>query len=255
MQSSSTAAAGAIKPVYMAKRILSADEIKAAADAASTARNVADVAKQALDADPSNQALKDAHQKAEEAAVSAKSKADALSQESGDDTDKQRKVQKLKRKQHFISKQLQDLGESEEDDDDDTEDDDDDLDEDPDKTVTFGDLRRLESKNATQSAKKMADAIEDPIAKAAVKQALDMVKPSGNPEQDFKNAIAIANREKNSKILEELGRKPVPVQHRSGAGAPAKQEDGKFEPTQEEARFMRAFNLTEKDIIAARLTQ
>lgn len=226
---------------------LSVSEIKAVAEAAITARHVADGAKAALDADPENDTLKTAHVEAERKATEAKTKADALSQDTSQLTPEQ--IAKKKRKLAYISKELRDAGEL--DDNDDDADVDDDMD-DPDRPLTVGDYQRMEAKKANDTAAQMADAIEDPVAKEAVKAALKGVVPTGKPEEDFKRAVAIANIDKNNKVLEEIARRPVPRQHSSGAGGPARQEGGTFEPTAEEAKYMRAFKLTEKDILKAR---
>lgn len=234
---------------------IKSDEKKAAADAANAARNAATVAKQAFEANPTDTNLKDTHDKAEQAARDAESKAYALSQESDTDPEKKRAVEKLKRKKYFINEQLRTLGVSDEKDDEDEDEDDTDEDEDPDRPVTFKDLQRIEARKASQTAKQMADAIEDSVARASVKAALSRVVPSGNPEQDFRDAVSIANREKNNKILEEMARRPIIVQHRSGAGAPPKQQESEFEPTAEEARFMKSFGLSKEQIIEARSKQ
>lgn len=234
---------------------ISVDEIKAVAGAAVTTRHAADAAKKAWETaagTDEESSLKAAYDLAETAAEEAKSKADALSQDHAGDPDRKRKVEKLKRKQHFIAEELRTMGES---DDDDL--DDDDLDEeDLDKPVTRRDLQKIDAKKASQSALQMADAITDPVAKEAVKSALKRVTPSGDADVDFRDAVAIANSGKNSKILEEIGRRVTPPQHRSGAGAPARKVDEEFVPTTTEAGFMRApFNLSKEDIIKARSGQ
>lgn len=238
---------------------LSVEEIKAVAGAAITARHAADAAKKTYDDsdgedDSVRNPLKTAYEQAEGAATEAKSKADALSQEHTEDPERKRKVDKLKRKKHFINKELESLGESEEEDLDDVGDEDD-LD-DPDRPVTVRDLQRIETRKASKTAGEMADAVEDPVARQAIKDGLKSIVPSGNAETDFKKAVAIANSEKNSKVLEELGRRTRPPEHRSGAGAPPRKADAEFVPTAEEAAFMRPpFNLTKEDILKARPAQ
>lgn len=228
---------------------LSVDEIKAIAEIAITTRQTADAAKKAYDdalGSDGEATLKTAYEQAESDAVAAKAKADALSQD-GSDPEKQRKVEKLRRKRQYINDELQNLGE--EDDDDDDEDNQDDLD----KPVTRRELQQIKVAEAAKTAIQMADAIPDAVAKAAVKEALKRVVPSGDPQKDFTDAVAIANREKNSKVLEEIARKPAAQQHSSGAGAPPKPQDAEFVPTSDEARFMKPpFNLTKEDILRAR---
>lgn len=231
---------------------LSVEEIKAVAETAITAKHAADAAKTALEADPENQTLKDALASAETEAASAKAKADALSQNQPPKKSVGQ-IAKMKRKRAIITRELQDAGELGEDDDED--DDEMDLD-DPDRPVTFGDLQRIERQKASQTAMEMAMAITDSIAREAVKSALGRVQPSGNPQQDFTDAVAIANRDKNNKILEELARRPNPAQHHSGAGAGPAKAEPEFAPSDLEAQYMRPpFNLSKKEILEARAKQ
>lgn len=248
-------AARAIKRVYMTKK-LSVDEIKAVAEAAITAKHTLDAAKNALDAAPDDANLKKAHDDAKVAYDDAKASADALSQNQQYSPEQ---IAKMKRKRAAIDRDLREAGEldSDENDDDPTDDDDlDDDDEDLDKPVTRRDLRRIERSNAAKTALQMADAVTDEVAKKAVKDALKRIRPSGNSEQDFADAVALANRERNSKILEELGRKSRANVSRGGSGAPPRPEEDAFEPTNEEARFMRPpFNMTKEEILKARPAQ
>lgn len=228
---------------------MQAQEIIAAAGAEATARIAAESAKKAFDAEPENESLKTAYATAQTTATDAKTKLDALSQED-DGTGKNKKAEKIKRKIAYMRQDLKNLGVS----DDDTNDDEDlDMDEiDPDKPLTLNDLKRIDARKASQGAKQMAEAITDSLAREAVKAALMRIVPSGDPQKDFTDAVAIASREKNSKILEEIQRKGVVPQHRSGAGSPPPEPDAAFEPTKEEARMMKSFGLTEKDIRKAR---
>jgi hypothetical protein len=229
----------------MQKQNLSVSEIAAIAGMAITTRTAADTAKAAYDADPEDASLKTAWETAEQAATTAKTEADALSQTPKFTSDQ---IAKMKRKRAIIDNDLRSAGALDDTDDDD---DDDDLD-DPNRVVTVGDLQRIEARKAAATAVQMADAIADPVAKAAVKAALGRVQPSGNAEQDFADAVAIANREKNNKVLEELGRRPIPVHHAGGAGAPPRKQDEAFVPTSFEASYMKNFGLTEKDVLEAR---
>lgn len=243
------AVARTIKLVSMPQK-LSVSEIKAVAEAAITAKYSVDAAKKALeDAGGEDETLKAAVTTAETAYADAKNKADALSQEPVPKLTPEQ-IAKRKRKIGIIRKELQDAGAADDEDDADDDDDEDNLD----KPITRRELAQIKANEAAQTAVQMADTIADPIAKDAVKAALKRLVPSGNPDQDFTEAVAIANREKNNKVLEELSRKPIVVQHRSGAGAPLKQDTtGEFTPTAEEAGFMKPpFNLSKEAIIAAR---
>lgn len=250
----SAAVARTIILVCMKKSV---QEIRQIAEAAITARHAADAAKKAWeDAGSPDGDLKTAYDTAETAATTAKNQADALSQDDGGDDDKKKKAEKIKRKMAYLKNDLVALGVSDDDDDDEPlgEDDVDDID--PNKPLTLADLQRIENKKIANVAIGMVNTIEDPIAREAVKQALNGLKPSGNPESDYRRAIAIAFADKNSKVLEELMRKPTPPQYASGAGAPARQvpqNDADAELTAEEKAYMRPpFNLTRQSILDAR---
>ncbi len=234
----------------------SVQEIRQIAEAAITARHSADAAKKAWeDAGSPEGELKEAFDTAETKATDAKAQADALSQDDGGDANK-KKAEKIKRKIAYMKNDLKNLGVSDDDDDAPATDDDDLDDIDEDKPLTLKDLRRIETNKAANAAVDMANAIEDSVAREAVKAALLGLKPSGNPDTDYRRALAIANAEKNSKILEELLRKPTPAQHRSGAGAPARQEpkdDKDTELSNEEKGYMKPpFNLTREQVLTAR---
>jgi len=226
---------------------ISVEEIRAAAETATTTKLAAEAAKKAWDAAQDDESLKSAYETAQKAADDAKAKVDALSQ-AGTSKYTPEQIQKMKRRKAIIESELEKAGASDEDDDDDI----DPLEVDPDKPLTMRDLQRIEAKKASETAMQMADGISDTLAREAVKAALRRIVPSGNPQQDFTDAVAIANREKNSKILEEIARKPTPPQHRSGPGSPPPPLDEAFVPTAEEQRFMNAFGLTKEQIIAAR---
>lgn len=230
----------------MQAKQLSVEEIKAVAEAAMSTKAAADAAKVALDADPENETLKTAYQTALQAATDAKTKADTLSQRPQKSPEQ---LAKIRRKHAILTRQLEEAGvDADEDDEDDDIGDDDD-----DKPLTRGDLKRMETARAAESTAQMAEAITDPVARAAVKQALDRIRPSGDPEKDFRDAVAVANREKNSKVLEELGRRPIAPQHRSGAGSPPRPPEAEFQPTTDEAKYMKPpFNLSKEDILRSR---
>lgn len=234
----------------MPPKKLSVDEIKAVAEAAITAQHELSAAKKALEEQGGDdESLKTALETAEQKAKETKEKADALSQnESQRKTPEQ--IAKMKRKKAIIERELRDAGELS---DEDEDDDDSDFDEDPDRPVTFKDLQRIERQKATESALQMAQAIEDGVARDAVKEALKRIMPSGDPAKDFRDAVSIANRDKNNKILEELGRRVEVSSHQSGSGAPPRKADAEFTPTAEEAKYMKPpFNMTSKEILAYR---
>lgn len=227
----------------------SVEEIRQIAETAISARQKATDAKAAADAaGGSDEDLNTSLAQAETDATDAEAKALALSSAPAalpEGTEE--KKRKLLRKRGFIDKDLKALGvdpseaESE-------------LDEgeDLDKPLTRRDLQQIEAGKARQTAVQLADAIADPLDKAAVKDSLRLVVPSGDADKDFRAAVAIANIDRNSKILEEIGRKGATRSTATGTGAPANREEV-FEPTPAEQAFMRApFNLTKAAILKAR---
>lgn len=235
----------------MPNKKLSVEEIKQIAEAAIGARTKANEAKKAAeDAGGADEALNAAVAEADKAAVDAESVAQALSQSPV--VDPAKKVTKLLKKQRSISKALKELGVDEDEEDDEGDEDDEDDIGDDDKPVTFGDLKRINASKARKTALDMADAIPDAADKTAVVAALKRLVPSEDPEKDFKEAVAIANVERNSKVLEEVARKGITRTRPTGTGAAPLREEI-VELTSEEKKWTRPpFNLSEKEIVAAR---
>lgn len=214
------------------------DEIRAAAESAIRLRQQATDAKAAADAARgADEDLNEASAQAERDASEAESTALTLSQSLQPD-DKEAKKQKLLRKRGFIDKDLAALL---------GVDDEDELD----RPVTHRDLQEMEATRARKSALQMAEAIADPLDRAAVVKSLQLVVPSSDPERDFQAAVAIANIDRNSKILEEVARRPAPRSTPTGAGAPPRREE-EFVPTEHEKMFMTTMGLTKADILKAR---
>lgn len=153
--------------------------------------------------------------------------------------------EKILYKKSLLEKELAELG-----------DDGDEVDpeEDPNKPVTVADLDRRDAEKVRKDALALTDDIEDETERELVRHHIEnTIKPSGDPQQDFKNARAIVNSVKNGQIAEEAARRTTPPRTGTGSGAPAKPDDKVFEPTPEEATFMRPpYNLTKEDIIKAR---
>lgn len=121
------------------------------------------------------------------------------------------------------------------------------------KPLTVGDFKRMKAEEATKTALQLADAESDPKAKELLKYHLqNTIRPTGNPQEDFKLAKAIVNSVKNGQIAELAGKKGTAKTHSSGSGAPTKGEDN-FVPTEQETRYMKPpFNLTKEKILEAR---
>lgn len=109
------------------------------------------------------------------------------------------------------------------------------------------------AKEAKQTAIQMADSIPDVEDKEKVKNILNTrIIPSGNPEQDFREALSIVSASKNSLIIEEMSRYTGAKQVASGGNVPPKKEE-EFVPTQQEKIFMAPpYNIPKEKIIAAR---
>lgn len=123
------------------------------------------------------------------------------------------------------------------------------------KPVTLGMMKKMEQERAQQTALSMAQNIEDESERElAIHHLQNTIKPSGSAEADFATALTLVNALKNSQILEEVARKSKPKAYSSAAGAPANREE-RFEPTPEEAAMMASFNLTKEDILKARATK
>lgn len=123
------------------------------------------------------------------------------------------------------------------------------------RPMTHGDFKRAQQEAASKTALQLAETIEDPKERElTITYLRDRIKPSGNPEEDVRFARQAVNALKSSQIIEETNRKNAPNSHASGGGAPHNQGgDGDFQPSAEEANYMRPpFNMTKEQIIAAR---
>lgn len=127
--------------------------------------------------------------------------------------------------------------------------------EDDDAPVTVGMLKQREREQAAKTAETLAEEqIKDPSELELTKHYLaTRIRPSGNPQEDLKDARALVNSVKNTRLAEEAMRRGTPKGHSSGSGAPAPAGQGVFEPTTAEATLMKPpFNLSKDSIIEAR---
>lgn len=123
--------------------------------------------------------------------------------------------------------------------------------------VTVGMLKKLQAETAQKTALQLADErVQNEHDRELTRYHLEhSIKPSGDAEADFKKALSIVSAVRNEKILEDLAvRTGTPKSASTASGAPAKVEDA-FTPTDEEAYMMRAFGLSQADIIKARNAQ
>lgn len=125
-----------------------------------------------------------------------------------------------------------------------------------DEPLTVGKLRELNKRNALDEAISLADSIEDETERDAVREMLKTrIVPSGNAQADFSLARAAISSTRNSRIAEEIARKKAPTRTAAG-GSVAEPPKDDFEPTPEEAIFMRPpYNLSKEKILAKRKAQ
>ncbi len=125
--------------------------------------------------------------------------------------------------------------------------------EDDDKPVTRGDLKRFQAESASKSALQQADEITNESERELVKYHLqNTIKSTGNPTEDMKLARALVNAVKNTQIIEEVTRKTEVKTHSNSSGVDAKQEK-EIVWTPEELEMMKApFKLTPKEILESR---
>lgn len=124
-----------------------------------------------------------------------------------------------------------------------------------DKPVTKGELKKIIAEGGTKTALQLADDIQDETEKTLVKFYLEnRIIPSGNPQEDLRDARRLVNSVKNEQIIAEANRKTPPKTHSSATGAPAKENElDKMELTPQELLFTRPpFKMTKEAIIAAR---
>jgi len=121
-----------------------------------------------------------------------------------------------------------------------------------DKPLTLADLQAFENEKAITSALSLADDIENEHERKLTRFHLEnTIKPSGDPQTDFRNARLLVESVKNKQLLEEVGRASKPKGHSSAPSAPMKQK-ANDELTKEETDLMKGFGLTKEQVIAAR---
>lgn len=155
---------------------------------------------------------------------------------------KRTKEEKLVYTYNRVKQQVKDAGLLEEDEPEDEDD----------KTVTVGMLKKIQSESATKTALQLAEDTESETERELLKYHLEnTIRSTGDPNKDFQLAQSLVNSIKNSQMIEEALRKPA-VKSSTGGGAPAKQVKHE-EFTEQELSFMKPpFNLTKEDVLKAR---
>jgi hypothetical protein len=231
------------------------NEKRAAADAA---KKSATDARAAANAQPDDAALKAAAEKAEADAAALETEANAPSHEPkpgykgpGSTTSDREKAEKraeilladINKKR--VAEGLRPLSISE------FKDDEGESDDEGATPVTHKDLRDL---GIVKTAEQMVGEIADAELRQAVSGELAFVAKDLTPQQRFDKAMALASSSKNARIAMEARRITVgPRPYASGQGSvPAREEDGEFVPTPQEATYMNKYGLTKEQIIQSR---
>lgn len=120
--------------------------------------------------------------------------------------------------------------------------------------VTRGELKKIIAAGSTKTALQLAEDIEDATERELTKHYLEnRINPSGNPQEDLRDARRIVNSVRNEQIAQELARKGSARTHSGGNGVPAKDDIQSQELTPEEIAFTRPpFNLSREQILKAR---
>lgn len=154
------------------------------------------------------------------------------------ETGKRTKKEKLLYTKERIEKQLADLGETKV--------------EDEDRPLTLKDLLAFQAVQAQDTAKTLADEIEDEAERKLTLHHLEnTIKPSGDPQTDLRNARLIVRAVKNSQLAEEATRTTRARTQPSAPAAPPKQAGTTPEFSREEAAVMRGFGLTAEEAAEA----
>lgn len=122
------------------------------------------------------------------------------------------------------------------------------------KPLTRGDLKKFQQESAAKSALQLADEISSESERELTKYHLqNTIKSTGNPSEDLRLARSLVNAVKNNRIIEESNRKTEVKTYSNGSGAPAKDEAIRGELTPQEMAFLgKPFNMTKEQIIKAR---
>lgn len=122
-----------------------------------------------------------------------------------------------------------------------------------DKPVTLGMLKKMQQETATKTALQLAEEIENETERELAKWHLEnTIKSSGNPQNDLKMAMNQVNALKNEQIREELARKGKAKTFSSASSVDANRVE-EIVYTPEELQMMKPpFNLTREEIINSR---
>lgn len=125
---------------------------------------------------------------------------------------------------------------------------------DDDAPLTRGEYKKLIASQSAKTALQLADEIQDSTERELVKHFLEnRIVPSGNPQEDVRDARRMVNSIKNEQLIQEQTRKSSAKTHSSASGAPIKSTQAEPELTPQEILFMHPpFKLTKEQILKAR---
>lgn len=122
-----------------------------------------------------------------------------------------------------------------------------------DRPLTVREFRALQAQEAQYTAKQLVENLDVPEnVKRLAKHHLDnTVKPSGDPQTDLTNALALVEAVRNRQLGEEAARAAKVRTAPSSPSAPPKTPGSVPEFTKEERAVMRGFKLTEEEAAQA----
>lgn len=122
------------------------------------------------------------------------------------------------------------------------------------KPVTIGMLKKLQTQTATKTALQLADDIDDETERELTKFHIEnTIRPTGDPKKDLQLAQVHVNAVKNTRIVEEITRKPPTRKTASSGGGDPTKDKVEPEFSAQEQSFMRPpFNLTKEQVLASR---
>lgn len=126
------------------------------------------------------------------------------------------------------------------------------------KPLTRKELEEILSKNRTiQTVKSVQDLVSEKIADPVEKElynfyAENRIKPSDDPQEDFRLIQGMVNSHKNSQILEQVNLKPQAKSHSSASGGGTVQSEPTITYTKEEQAYLNTGLITKEEILLAR---
>lgn len=123
------------------------------------------------------------------------------------------------------------------------------------KPLTRKDLMEILSQTqVAKSAEQLANEIQSEVERELTLHHLqNTIRSTGDPQEDFRNARALANSARNLKIMEEVARKPEVKNHSSASSQGSQQQaDPQIKFTPEEQAFLATGKITKEEILMAR---